>query len=125
MGVWFFKSDQKMTKYYMYEHSVNQTNVNLPVGLGHCNHWKKLATVPLQTLPFLSDTKVYPVLQALWAVEIKRGLAPRLEKGFHHAREDLEPERSFVVYSGNDRYTKGEGVEMIGLGEFALLLANS
>ena len=61
----------------------------------------------------------------LWAVEIKRGLAPRLEKGFHHAREDLEPERSFVVYSGNDRYTKGEGVEMIGLGEFALLLANS
>ena len=61
----------------------------------------------------------------LWAVEIKRGLAPRLEKGFHHAREDLKPERVFVVYSGNDRYVKGTGIEMIGLSEMALLLAGS
>ena len=61
----------------------------------------------------------------LWAVEIKRGLAPKLEKGFHHARQDLGPERSFVVYPGNDRYAKGEGVEVIGLGEFSLLLAKS
>ena len=59
----------------------------------------------------------------LWAVEIKRGLAPRLDRGFHHAREDLEPERSFVVYSGDDRYLKSEGVEAIGLGELAQLLA--
>ena len=59
----------------------------------------------------------------LWAVEIKRGLAPRLDKGFHHAREDLNPERSFVVYSGDDRYPKGEGIEVIGLGELASLLA--
>ena len=59
----------------------------------------------------------------LWAVEIKRGLAPRLDKGFHHARQDLEPERSFVVYSGDARYPKGEGVEVIGLGELASLLA--
>ncbi len=59
----------------------------------------------------------------LWAVEIKRGLAPRLDKGFHHAREDLNPERSFIVYSGDDRYPKGEGIEVIGLGELASLLA--
>ena len=59
----------------------------------------------------------------LWAVEIKRGLAPKLDRGFHHAREDLEPERSFVVYSGDDRYPRGEGVEVIGLGELASLLA--
>ena len=58
-----------------------------------------------------------------WAVEIKRGLAPKLDRGFHHARQDLEPERSFVVYSGNDRYPRGEGVEAIGLGELASLLA--
>ena len=58
-----------------------------------------------------------------WAIEIKRGLAPKLDKGFHHAREDLEPERSFVVYSGDDRYPRGEGVEAIGLGELASLLA--
>ena len=59
----------------------------------------------------------------LWAVEIKRGLAPKLDKGFHYARQDLEPERSFVVYSGNDRYPRGEGVEAIGLGELVSLLA--
>lgn len=58
----------------------------------------------------------------LWAVEIKRGLAPKLDKGFHHAREDLKPERSFVVYSGDDRYPKAEGVEAIGLREMAALL---
>ena len=59
----------------------------------------------------------------LWAAEIKRGLAPKLDRGFHYARQDLEPERSFVVYSGADRYPMGEGVEAIGLGELASLLA--
>ena len=55
----------------------------------------------------------------LWAVEIKRGLVPRLERGFHGAREDIRPERSFVVYSGQDRYPAAEGVEAIGLHELA------
>jgi len=59
----------------------------------------------------------------LWAVEIKRGLAPRLGKGFHHARQDLNPTRSFVVYSGIERYPRNEAVEVIGLGELASLLA--
>jgi len=58
-----------------------------------------------------------------WAVEIKRGLAPKLDKGFHHARHDLEPERAFVVYSGEERYPRGEGVEVIGLKEMAATLA--
>ncbi len=61
----------------------------------------------------------------LWAVEIKRGLAPRLERGFHHAREDLKPERCFVVYSGEERYPQAEGVEVIGLRELASLVAGS
>lgn len=59
----------------------------------------------------------------LWAVEIKRGLAPKLDKGFHHAREDLKPERSFLVYSGEDRYPKGEGIEAIGVKELASFIA--
>ena len=62
---------------------------------------------------------------ALWTVEIKRGLAPKLDKGFHHARETLDPERSFVVYSGDDRYPKGNEIEVIGLGELASLLAGA
>ena len=51
----------------------------------------------------------------LWAVEFKRGLAPKLEKGFHQAREDVKPHRSFVVYSGRDRYNLANGVEALSL----------
>lgn len=58
-----------------------------------------------------------------WTVEIKSGLSPRLEKGFHFARQDLKPEKSFVVYSGDDRYPLDEGVEAIGLRELASILA--
>lgn len=60
----------------------------------------------------------------LWAIEIKRGLAPKLEKGFYHARQDIKPERSFIVYSGSDRFPKAEGVEVIGVRELASLLAS-
>ena len=58
----------------------------------------------------------------LWAIEIKRGLAPKLNKGFHHARADLTPTHSFIVYSGEERYPKADGVEVIGLREMAKLL---
>jgi uncharacterized protein len=51
----------------------------------------------------------------LWAIEIKRGLAPKLEKGFHQSRADLEPAKCFVVYSGAERYSMGPGVEAISL----------
>lgn len=50
-----------------------------------------------------------------WAIEIKHGLAPRPGRGFHHARLDIKPKRSFLVYSGTDRYSVGEGVEVVGL----------
>lgn len=53
--------------------------------------------------------------ERLWAVEFKRGLAPRLEKGFHHARQDVQPQRSFVVYAGQERYKLAHDVEAIGL----------
>lgn len=59
----------------------------------------------------------------LWAVEIKRGLAPALEKGFHNARADLKPQFSFVVYSGRDRYPLAEGIEVIGLNAMIEMLS--
>ena len=58
------------------------------------------------------------------AIEIKRGLAPSLGKGFHSAHADLAPERAFVVYAGSERYPVGESTEVIGLPEMARLLAN-
>ena len=59
-----------------------------------------------------------------WAIEIKRGLSPRPEKGFHFAREDLKLEQSFVVYSGKQRYPLMEGIEAIGLTELTAMLAD-
>jgi len=50
-----------------------------------------------------------------WAIEIKRGLAPKAEKGFHIALEDVQPHKAFLVYSGTDRYPRGNDIEAIGL----------
>lgn len=50
-----------------------------------------------------------------WAIEIKRSLAPTLERGFHTALTDLAPERAFVVYPGEERYPLASTVEVIGL----------
>jgi predicted AAA+ superfamily ATPase len=52
-----------------------------------------------------------------WAIEVKRTLAPRLERGMRSALADIEPERSFVVYPGSERYPLGADVEAIGLAE--------
>jgi uncharacterized protein len=59
----------------------------------------------------------------LWAVEIKRGLVPKVEPGLRVAMGDLRPERTFLVYAGDDRYPKGEGLEAIGLADLARELA--
>lgn len=53
--------------------------------------------------------------ESLWAIEIKRSLAPKAERGFHAACEDLAPARRFVVYPGDDRFPAAHGVEVIGL----------
>jgi hypothetical protein len=59
----------------------------------------------------------------LWAIEIKLGSAPKCEKGFHQAREDVQPDRSFVVYSGYGRYPITTGIEAINVKELAQDLA--
>lgn len=61
----------------------------------------------------------------LWAIEIKRSLAPKVERGFHEARLDLEPERAFVVYPGEGRFPLREGLEAIGLRGMMKLLGES
>ena len=60
----------------------------------------------------------------LWALEIKRGLSAKPEKGFYLACEDLKPNRQFLVNSGAERYPIGTGLEAIGLAEMAGMLAN-
>ena len=51
----------------------------------------------------------------LWAVEIKRSVTPKLERGFHSACKDLNPSRKYVVYPGSERYRMALDVEAISL----------
>ncbi|MFI0348595.1 MAG: ATP-binding protein [Chthoniobacterales bacterium] len=51
----------------------------------------------------------------LWAIEIKRSLTAKPERGFYHALEDLKPKKSFVVYAGEERYPINKNVEAISL----------
>lgn len=52
---------------------------------------------------------------ALWAIEVKRSLAPTLERGFHQACADLKPEPRIVIYPGSERYPLREGIEVMPL----------
>lgn len=54
----------------------------------------------------------------VWAVEVKRSIAPKVSKGFHIGREDIKATQSFVIYPGSERFPLAKGVEAIGLIEF-------
>ncbi len=58
----------------------------------------------------------------LWAVEIKRSSAPRVERGFHIACEDLKPTKRFVVYPGNERFPLNAETDAIGLSDLGRAL---
>lgn len=57
-----------------------------------------------------------------WVIEIKRSSNPRLSRGFAIARRDLNAERAFVVYGGEQRFPIQRGVEAISLREMATLV---
>lgn len=50
-----------------------------------------------------------------WAIEIKRSTAPKVERGFHSACEDLQPARKLVVYPGQESYRLREDVHAVSL----------
>ena len=52
---------------------------------------------------------------AMWAIEMKRSLTPKVERGFHIACEDLAPARKLVVYPGTDTFSLGHGVQAMPL----------
>jgi len=58
----------------------------------------------------------------LWAIEVKRSSAPRVERGFHSACEDLQPRRRFYVYPGTERFALNETTDAIGCVELARAL---
>jgi len=60
----------------------------------------------------------------IWAIEIKRGLTAKPQRGFYHALDDLKPTKTFVVYSGDERYPLSQDIEVIGLHEMTQELAS-
>lgn len=46
-----------------------------------------------------------------WAIEIKRSTAPKMERGFHRACEDIQPSRKWLVYPEAQAYAKRDGIE--------------
>jgi uncharacterized protein len=58
----------------------------------------------------------------LWAIDVKRGLAPKVQRGFHNACDDVKPVRQFLVYSGDERYPLTEKLQAISLLEMTTLL---
>ncbi len=64
-----------------------------------------------------------PGRRAPWAIEIKRGLAPKLERGFRVACDDVRPELRFVVYGGSERFPMSEGVEAVALPDLCVEVA--
>jgi predicted AAA+ superfamily ATPase len=81
------------------------------------------ATLPNGAIPYFYKTSggaeidliiAWPN-QEIWAIEIKRSLQPKVEKGFHQACLDLEPKKKFVVFAGQERFSLGHDVEAISL----------
>ena len=58
----------------------------------------------------------------LWAIEVKRSLSPKIERGFYSACADLNPTRKFVVYPGQEQYRMAEDIMVIALADICKLL---
>ena len=52
---------------------------------------------------------------SLWAIEVKLSSSPKLERGFHHACEDLQPTQRWLVYPGPETYPVAPGVQALPL----------
>lgn len=61
----------------------------------------------------------------LWAVEVKRSLSPKIERGFYAACDDLKPAKKFVVYPGVERYRIASDIEAISLAAMAAQVEKS
>ncbi len=59
----------------------------------------------------------------LWAIEIKRSLTPKLERGFHIACEDLAPSRKLVVYPGQETFPLHADIQAVPLAALCLEVA--
>ena len=58
----------------------------------------------------------------IWAIEIKRSLAPKLSRGFHQACEDLKADERFVVYPGEEGFPLDADTRCLNVRELARMV---
>ena len=58
-----------------------------------------------------------------WAIEVKRSLSPKVERGFHAACDDLLPARKLVVYPGTEPLPLGHDIQAVPLAALCQELA--
>ncbi len=52
---------------------------------------------------------------ARWAIEVKRSLAPKVQRGFHQACLDLDPQRKIVIYPGQESFPLAPGIDAMSV----------
>lgn len=82
-----------------------------------------MVRVLLQEFPAEIDLVIDLPGARRWAVEVKRGSAPRVDRGLRNALQDIDAERAFIVYSGRERYPVSGGIEVLGVREMMTLLS--
>ena len=55
----------------------------------------------------------------LWAIEVKRTMVPKIERGFHSTCADLNPRKRFYVYPGTEQFPLDDRTDAIGVIELA------
>ena len=102
-----------------------------------CGHsWEGFVIQQVMSImPFLASAYTYrtkngaeidlllklPGRNQLTAVEIKRSLAPKLQRGFWNAMEDCECDRAFVIYPGEDAWPVKENVTALPLAQLSTI----
>ncbi len=54
----------------------------------------------------------------IWAVEVKHGVAPKLDKHYSQTCDDVGATRKYVLYGGDDEFSVGRDVVVISLSRF-------
>ena len=60
----------------------------------------------------------------VWAIEIKSGRSATPSKGFCNACEDIQPNRSFIVHAGEERYPVSQDIEAVSVFEMTREILN-
>ncbi len=60
----------------------------------------------------------------IWAIEIKSGRSATPGRGFYNACEDVQPNRSFIVHAGEERYPVSRDIEAVSVLEMAREILN-